>query len=328
MTQKWLEHLQIDPTPALLEGDDLALAYFARRDLVDEPVAPVETLWELQAAVRLVAKQQPDGSWKYPGKISKSGIYQNYALLETYRNLRTLVGKYGFNRSHPALEKAAEYVFTCQTIEGDVRGIIGNQYMPYYHGVILELLIKAGYENDPRTITGLEWLLTMRQEDGGWIVPVQAIPSRERTPGFWTGPPVSPERSKPHAHLATGMVLRAFAAHPDYLSREEVIAAGVCLKGRFFKGDKYNDRKAPSYWLKFQYPFWWSSLLTALDSLSRLGFDPQDVDIEKGLEWFIQNQQAAGLWPTGYDSGQKAEENRRWVGLAVCRMMKQYYQGA
>jgi len=29
--------------------------------------------------------------------------------------------------------------------------------------------------------------------------------------------------------------------------------------------------------------------------------------------------------PTGYGKGNKAEGNRVWVGLAVCRMLKNYF---
>lgn len=119
------------------------------------------------------------------------------------------------------------------------------------------------------------------------------------------------------------MALRPLAAHPDYRNRPEVQQAGKCLKSRFFQADKYNDRRAPSYWLKFQFPFWWNSLLCALDSLCRLGFTREDPDIARGLEWFAANQQEDGLWPTGYGSGRKAATNRRWVGLAVCRIFKQ-----
>ena len=40
--------------------------------------------------------------------------------------------------------------------EGDIRGILGNQTMPYYHGALLELLIKAGYAAIRASTTG--WL--------------------------------------------------------------------------------------------------------------------------------------------------------------------------
>ena len=316
--------LAVAPLPALLAWDDAALGYFVRRDLLEEAVAPVETLWETKAALKLAQAQQPDGAWRYPGKSYDAQTGTNYNLLETYRTLRILVEMFGFHRAHPALQKAADYVFSCQTAEGDIRGIIGNQYMPYYHGAILELLIKAGYGDDPRVERGLTWLLAMRQDDGGWLVPAQMVPAKQKTSAFWLGAPLPPDRSKPHAHLATGMALRAFAAHPAYRQRAEVIAAANALKSRFFQSDKYNDRKTPTYWLKFQFPFWWTSLLTALDTLSRLGFDRQDADVARGLEWFITNQSPDGLWETGYGSGKKAEENRHWVGLAVCRMRKRW----
>jgi hypothetical protein len=233
---------------------------------------------------------------------------------------------YGVHRDHPTLRKAAAYLFSCQTPEGDIRGILGNQYMPYYHGAILELLIKAGYADDPRVGKGLAWLLAMRQDDGGWLVPAQTVPPKQKTGAFWLGDPLPPDRSKPHAHLATGMALRAFAAHPAYRRHPEVIAAGGALKSRLFRPDKYNDRRASSYWLKFQYPFWWTSLLTALDTLSYLGFGREDRDVATGLDWFLSNQAADGLWETGYGSGKGSQQNRCWVGLAVCRVLKRAHQ--
>jgi len=324
MNENWLARLKRDPISGLQVESDEALKYYVNRDLLGISVKPVIDLWELPGATKIVKKQREDGSWKYPGKIYDSVPNQNYSLLETYRNLRTLVEVYGFTRDHSTMQEASQFVFNCQTEEGDIRGILGNQYMPYYHGAILELLIKAGFGDDPRLIFGLDWLLTMRQDDGGWIVPTQTVSSKERTPFYWQSDPLPPVREKPHAHLATGMVLRAFAAHPDYHNRPEVIAAGEALKTRILRPDKYNDRKAKSYWLKFQFPFWWSNLVTSLDSLARLGFDCQDADIFRGLDWFINNQENDGLWPTGYGSGNKAGENRRWVGLAICRILKHY----
>jgi hypothetical protein len=120
------------------------------------------------------------------------------------------------------------------------------------------------------------------------------------------------------------MVLRAFAAHPRRRRSEEARVAGERLKSRLFKPDKYNDRKAVHYWLKFQYPFWWSNLLTALDSLSLIGFPPEDADVRQGLDWFVSNQEDDTMWPTGYGKGRKAESARLWVGLAICRVLKRF----
>jgi hypothetical protein len=308
----------------LLSRDDPALVYFVRRDLLGEDTGSVQELWDLPEARGLARAQQPDGSWRYPRRRRKPLTGGNYDLLESFRSLGVLVEMYGFDRSHPLIVKAAGYIFSCQTAEGDLRGILGRQFMPYYMGAILALLVKAGYAQDRRIQEGFSWLLSMRQEDGGWIIPMQAVPSRWKTPAFWAGSPLPPDRSRPSSHLATDMVLRAFAAAPAYLGREEILRAARLLKSRFFQADHYHDRRAASYWLKFQFPFWWNNLLSALDSLSFLGFDRRDKDIARGLQWFLTHQAADGLWETGYGYGRKAARMRAWVGLAVCRMLKRF----
>jgi hypothetical protein len=194
--------------------------------------------------------------------------------------------------------------------------------MPYYHGEILAQLITTGYGDDPRTTKGLEWLLTVRQDDGGWIVPAQAVPAKEKTNELWGGDPIPPDRTLPSSHLATGMALRALAAHPEYRDNNDVQSAARLLKSRFFKADKYNDRKGAQYWLKLQFPYWWSNILTALDSLSLLGFTSEDEKTQEGLDWFTTNQDESGLWPTGYGKGRKTKSAKAWVGLAVCRVLK------
>ena len=328
MDAGWIQWLPINPLTGLLAWDNPALAYFVQRDLMGEAVPPAEKLWGIPVAARLFLKQQEDGSWRYPGKSYDSTAGTNYDLLETFRSLRVLVEMYGFDRRHPALQKASDYIFSCQTAEGDVRGILGNQYMPYYHGAILELLIKAGYAEDTRVIRGLEWLLAMRQTDGGWIVPVQAVPSKERTRDLWPGRAIPPDRSRPFSHLATGMVLRAFAAHPVYRRHPDALAAASLLKGRFFLADKYHDRQAPAYWLKFQYPFWWANLLTGLDTLARMGFQAADEDVRRGLNWFAANQGPDGLWEHGYGAGKGAHALRLWVALAVGRVFRRFHRNA
>jgi len=126
LSQSWKSVLHTDPLPALRSWPDPALAFFVQRDLLEEPVGPLEALWELPQARRLVDKQQADGSWRYPGKTDHPAPNANYNLLETYRSLRLLVEMYGFRWEQPALARAAEYVFSCQTDEGDIRAFSGT----------------------------------------------------------------------------------------------------------------------------------------------------------------------------------------------------------
>ena len=328
----WLSQLSSDPLPALLSSDDRALQYFARRDLLAEQPGPVETLWELGPTCKIVIRQQPDGSWRYPGRNRQHYPEINYDLLETFRQVGILVKKYGLDSRHPAIEQAASYLLSCQTDEGDIRGILGTQYMPYYHAVITELLIKAGYGDDPRIEQGLRWLLSMRQDDGGWIVPLQAVPPKEKIREMWSAPPIPPDRSRPFSHLATGMILRAFAVHPSYRQLEEVTLAASRLKSRFFRPDRYNDRQAAHYWLKFQFPFWWNNLVAALDSVSLIGLSRDDEQIRQALDWLSDHQEEGGLWKVSYARPEmkdketaKAREMKLWVSLAICRVFRRLY---
>jgi hypothetical protein len=225
---------------------------------------------------------------------------------------------------------AAEYLFGFQTGEGDIRGFIANQYATYYTGEVLSLLIKTGYADDPRVETGMEWLLGMRQYDGGWTVPILTHTFDRETGYRLTSTymePVEPDRTKPFSHNWTDMVLRAFAAHPVYCHSEEAWKAGELLKSRFFQPDVYNSYKEARYWIRFV--FWWPNLLTSMESLLLLGFSPDDPDIRKGLEWFLENQQEDGLWKCEYGRKSSAEKpvERAWLTLRICRMLKGFLGG-
>jgi len=172
---------------------------------------------------------------------------ENYELLETWRNLRILVEMYGMDRTHPNVEKAAEFIFGCQTEEGDIRGILSNQYIPYYMGAIMEILVKAGYQEDERIDRGYKWLRTIRQDDGGWIIPMAMYKVSDYY-SLCQKPPIQPDKSLAFSHMATGMVIRGFAAHPEYRKSDEAIRAGNLLKSRFFKPDVFNSRKSMDYW--------------------------------------------------------------------------------
>lgn len=290
--EAWLHQLGVDPLPTLQASGNEALQYFVRRDLLEEDVGPVDSLWELPLAAKILKKQREDGSWKYPGGKEEIRSQRNYDKLQTYKMLMELVEKYGFTKAHPAIQSAARFLFTFQTEEGDFRGIYRSQYSPNYSAGIMELLIKAGYDEHPRIERGFAWLLSMRQNDGGWAVPMRTGTGKGSATikdAFWLPETIQPDRSKPFSHWCTGIVLRAFAAHTEYRKAPEARHAGELLKSRFFQRDKYTDRQAAYFWEKIRYPFWWTDILSALDSLSWLGFSKEDRHVGRGLDWLVGN---------------------------------------
>ncbi|WP_337862283.1 hypothetical protein [Nitrososphaera sp.] len=342
----WRRQLRFDALVPLVRSGNPAIRYFAGRDLDDDDgnntnagEQALTSLWELGEVKRILKRQLDSGAWKYPGGGHMRSP-EDYNQIETYRMLGQLVEKYGLNRGHHAMQRAAEYLFSRQTGEGDFRGIYGNQYSPNYSAAIMELLIKAGYAGDPRIKRGFSWLLSIRQADGGWVIPLRTgVGKRGRSkfdPGVLRGEPIRPDVSKPFSHLVTGVVLRAFAAHPDYRKAAQARAAGRLLASRFFEADKYPDRRAPGFWTSFSYPFWFTDLLSSLDSLSLMGFgidDDNDDDdssisgkIRAALDWFVARQQPTGLWVLPTRMMKRAQDRDLWITLAVCRVFKRFYK--
>jgi hypothetical protein len=194
-----------------------ALIVFTRRKLLSEEV-DIEKLWVLPCVKKILKNQQSNGSWIYPNKKATLRSLTNYNEYQTYKTLAELVEFYGLNKKHDAIRNAVEYLFSFQTKEGEFRGMYGNQYSPNYSASIIEFLIKAGYEG---TIIeeSLNWLLSMRQDDGGW-----AIPLRTRNKGLEAlkeKKTIEPDRTKPFSHLVTGIVLRPFSLMSAYRSKVE-----------------------------------------------------------------------------------------------------------
>ena len=321
--KKWLDNFIYNPIPSLLEYGDKSVSLFVQRDLLDKTVS-VQDSWQLPKPQRILRKQKANGSWVYPGAKESIRTQENYNQLETYRNLGILVEEFGFNNTHPAIQDTVEYFFTFQTREGDFRGIYGNQYSPNYSAGIMELLIKAGYENDARIKRVFEWLISIRQNDGGWAIPFRTQNKNLNVISTHLEP-VEQDKSRPFSHMVTGVVLRAFAAHPTYKRSEQAQAAGHLLLSNLFKQDNYPDRAATSYWFGFSYPFWFTDLLSALDSLSLLGFSKNEPQINKALKWFVENQQNDGLWELRILKGQNKDVIKLYLSLALCRVYKRFY---
>jgi hypothetical protein len=329
--EDWRNQLHVDAIPVLLSSSNEAIRYFVKRDLLEDKVPPLHSIWELSEPRKISNKQNTDGSWNYPGK--KAVIYPeyHYNLFETFKRFRMLIDRYRMNKEHPSISKAAEYFFSCQTADGDIRGFIGNQYATYYTGSILSLVIQAGYEKDRRIENGIQWLLSMRQDDGGWTIPIlthrlSRITINNITTNY--SEPIEPDRTKPFSHNWTNMVLQAFAAHPVYRSSREAHIAGELLISRFFKPDVYSSYRSADYWTRFH--FWWPNILTAVQSLLSIGFSRDDHQIRKAIKWFVEHQEKNGLWKLSYMEKSAANtskngEEEQWLSLAICRILKHYF---
>ncbi len=144
--------------------------------------------------------------------------------------------------------------------------------------------------------------------------------------------PLQPDRSKPFSHNAMGMILRAFAVHPQQRTSAAARTAAGLLKSRFFQPDCYTSYQAASYWVRFEYPFWWNNLVAALDSVTRIGLSKEDAQMQQALNWLVAHQEEGGLWRVSYVEGKerqsqtaKARGMQLWISLAICRIFRRLY---
>lgn len=328
MSMSWIRALRADPIAYLLEAGDPAITFWTKRDLTGEDPGPAGALWEVPAARKIVREQLPDGSWAHsPADLEHPAI--DHGLFEAWRYGRCLVYQYGMTRQNDSVLLAAERIMSKQTTEGDFRGILANQLSTYYQGAFTALLVDAGYGDDPRVERSFQFLLRMRQDDGAWTIPMLTH-KLDREAWYRLASeylePVELDRSQPSSHTCTGMVLRAFAAHPRYRRHEAALTAATLLKSRFFQDDAYTSLQAASYWVRFEYPFWWNNIVSAMDSLSILGLSAADPDMTRGLTWLLEHQQENGGWLTTYAKPEQdkpaTRERRLWVTLAICRVLQ------
>ena len=321
----WKKLLKYDPLKPLSVSVNEAIVYFTKRDLLKENPDKID-FERIKEVNRIFSRQNEEGYW---GK-SKNLDYppERQKLLETFKNLRILVKKYQLTNYSKKIAQASEYVFKWQTSEGDFRGFIGDQYATYYTGEILSILIKAGYQEDQRTYRGLEWLLSKRQKDGGWTVPLLTHTLDQETKYRSTSEPwktYEPDFTKPFSHNWTDMALRAFASHPKY-QKNKVLKAASLLKTSFFKPDNYRSYQDGEYWIRFL--FWWPNIVTSLDSLSRLEFKLNDRYIMKAVNWLSENQLPNGLWKSSYKKGDRIKDDSKeverqiWLTYEICLILK------
>jgi hypothetical protein len=301
----------------LLDTGNEAIITFTKRDLLGEEVN-IEHLWTMPRVKQILRKQQPNGSWIYPNKKAALRSPTNYNQYQTYKTMAELVEFYGLNKRNEVICQAAKYLFSFQNEKGEFRGMYGNQYSPNYSASITEFLIKAGYKGG-RIEKSLDWLLKMRQDDGGWAIPLRT--RDEKLDALNKIETIEPDKTKPFSHLITGIVLRSFSLITKY--RKEVKNAGMLLADRVFTRDKYSDRRGVEYWTKFTYPYHWTDILSTIDTLTLLGIK-NHPGINEIKRWFKEHQQENGTYDISVMAGAKYRDVKYWITLQYLKVLKRF----
>jgi hypothetical protein len=314
----WNKRFKYNPATPLANSNDTAIRYgYAKKIKIK-----LQDVQQSRAVLSIIRRQRLDGSWEHKSNKSDTWLEVNYDQYATVKQLSELVEKYRLTKEHSSIEKAADYLLKYQTGKGDIRGVYANQYSPNYTAVILELLIKAGYEKDKRVLKALDWLLTDRQQDGGWALAF-------RTKGynlevFGQQETIEADYTKPSSAMITGVVLRAMSVHPKYRQLPEIKQAGRLLADNLFNADRYPDRQSANFWTRFGFPFLYTDLISALDSLSLIGGFESHPKVIMALKWLADQQGEDGLFRLKSTRGSN-DSQQEWLTLAICRIYMRLY---
>jgi hypothetical protein len=298
--------------PLLLADPSPCLRWRVVRDLLDLPSSHPEAI-ELAAlrqsdplAVELLTLQRPDGAWDAAALSRRMG--GGTTIHATSLALARL-GFLGFDRAHPAVAKAAGYLFDAQQPDGswplqnspdeevEQGAAVRKVYdmMPLQTAFPLRGLAAVGFAEDPRCERAFDWLLSQRLPDGAWPTGMAS-----GVHGYVAG-----YRRLPHSRWGcrsntTGALL-CFSFHPQRRQSPEARQALDHLLGR-----ETREREALGFevsrlvgaepfhgFISFYARF---DLAILLYLCSRIGASPDDERVSSLREFILAQQGPYGLW--------------------------------
>jgi hypothetical protein len=267
-----------------------------RRDLIDDSEAPgadeIAGYPEVKALLRKIEK---DGSFSPKAADKELGSPEFVKCLSTLRALDRLADLglriEADSKVAADLRKVAEFILASQESDGGIGDLALGESLKgrgpvvalHFHGWALSSLCRAGFESDERIEKGFRFLLSLRQDDGGWA---------------WRGVRTD-SAARPSSHLITGMVLRAFASAKERRSSREARRAAELLATRFLQPDRYEDRKAPSHWEVLSEPRFYTDVLDALDTITSIGLGKENSGVRTAEAYLRARQSKDGLWYPG-----------------------------
>jgi hypothetical protein len=313
----WQIKLTNDPTPWLLKPENPPIRYLALRDLLQRPLDDPEltaaraSVLDWPPLVELLNAQHDRGYW------AKHDFYLPRASRGTFWVL-TVLGDLGLTREIEPIQRACGFMFEQQREDGAFcrrrrvpkEGVIWEETSePCTQARIVRFLIQFGYGEDPRVKKAVDWLLKRQREDGMWHC------RGEEGRGCLR---------------ATIDVLRAvslvpeLADHPGIQQGSEAVSQLSMQPGmdRYHVGEKWGT------WESLKYPTFGFSVLSALDTLGRLGMTVEDPGVRKGLDYLLSRQLPKGPWPldeswpeSPLDFGEIGQPNK-WITLDAMRVLK------
>jgi hypothetical protein len=325
LTQRtWLDPLNGDPLPWLLEPGNPSVRYLTLRDLLDRTADDPQAAGARQAILswgpvrRILDAQWPEGYWMHPG-VGYSPKYR-----ATVWQI-ILLAAMGVPHCQP-VRRAVEYTLAHSRLpDGRFSARQDDQgAVLCLNGNLLRALAWFGYADDSRVVETRQAMAAQIARDG----------FRCR---YNTRAKDRPHRMSDGLPCAWGAIkaLGALAALPDETrtpEEQEGIRQAVdfLLAHDLAAGDYPTATRPSPLWKKFGFPLGYTSdVLEALEVLLQAGVPADGSRLQTALSVVLAKQNDQGRWPlehipgkTWASFGPKNEPNK-WVTLRALRVLKQ-----
>lgn len=285
-----------------------------------DPVV-VQTLKDVESyphKLKLLERLREDGTWPISSnrkaeEDSGPGPPFGWTYITMLRKLHEL-GDYCAKRTDGHIIATLEKILGWQTEKGCIPGPHPRPFIsPYHNSFALRDLLQYGMEGDQRVQRLAKWLLEQQRPDGGWIVPIiqdmRYEPSYNamRMRDFITlmegpdAPPYDPDAyaDVPSCIWSTMMAVRALCWSPDLVKTDAVRRGAEFFLDRFFQRNYHPSyNQSEKNWTTLKYPTYFGCGIIALDILTYMGYDLEDVRMVKPIEWLAGARSRDGLWHT------------------------------
>jgi hypothetical protein len=291
--------------PLLLSDSSPNLRLLVLRELLNQKDDDLE-VQELQhhreddhLVSRILKSQNPDGSWNMDsvGTIAPGGN------LQTTSQILVRLGYLGFNKDHPSVQDAVEYIFSKQKSDGswplskyaNLDGLKGYDMQPLQTIVPLEGIAASGHATDTRAENAYEWLIEQKLDDGAWPVGIAS--------GVYGG--IAGYRRISHSRWGcrstTIGVLNCFSYHPKRKNSSVAQRALDLILGCETK-DKYNLGFVISRLIGLEMSRGWITYYPRLDPAHilnlcwKIGASSVDERVDELITFAKELQGEFGLW--------------------------------
>lgn len=332
----WLDLLNGDPLPWLLEDDTPAVKHLTLRFLLNREEYDTEVQRTCAGAMEsspiadILAAQYPEGYWV------KSGPGYTPQYRSTVWQV-IFLDQMGADRNDQRVRAACEYVLShsVSSAGGFGASSVAKSTAPppstvihCLNGNLLRALIGFGWLEDQRVQRAIDWQTRSITGEGferyyrsGTSGPGFCCAANEKLPCGWGAVKAMLALARIPNDKREAHVRRAVDKGVEFLLSRDPAAADYPVA--------WGNAKPSGSWFKLGFPSGYvADVLQNLEALCELGF-ARDPRLQPAIRWLLSKQDKYGRWKNEYAYNgktwvdiEKQGQPSKWVTLRACRVLR------